>query len=280
MCRLEYFITKSFKYILSPWNKRTSSRVIETRGVVQASGEIFSFCLIIISLSLTCLCCVFMFCCYEAHLESAVNNSTNLTSVLLKLISLFFCLISWLSYVLHFVIYITFLYMTRIIHHSLSYLFFPWLYSPFGPWTPHIRRFLELFRHMVRLLGRVISPSQGLYLHRTTQHRKTRTNIHALSGIRTHDSSNQPFKTHASDRTATVTSCLSYKLTNKSKKYRNVFNEILSVKYFILNMLLCLANVIKFSRYVCRLLKRNGNSRNTKGMLTEKGIFFLYSNCH
>jgi hypothetical protein len=36
------------------------------------------------------------------------------------------------------------------------------------------RRFLELFRHMVGLLGRVISPSQGLYLHRTTQHRKTR----------------------------------------------------------------------------------------------------------
>jgi hypothetical protein len=51
----------------------------------------------------------------------------------------------------------------------------------------------------------VISPSQGLYLHRTTQHRKTRTNIHALSGIRTHDPSNQPGKTHASDRTATVT---------------------------------------------------------------------------
>jgi hypothetical protein len=30
-------------------------------------------------------------------------------------------------------------------------------------------------------------------------------NIHALSGIRTHDPSNQPAKTHASDRTATVT---------------------------------------------------------------------------
>jgi hypothetical protein len=58
---------------------------------------------------------------------------------------------------------------------------------------------------MVGLLGQVISPSQGLYLHRTTQHRKTRTNIHALSGIRTHDPSNQPAKTHASDRTATVT---------------------------------------------------------------------------
>jgi hypothetical protein len=36
------------------------------------------------------------------------------------------------------------------------------------------RRFLELFRHVAGLLGRVISPSQGLYLHRTTQHRKTR----------------------------------------------------------------------------------------------------------
>jgi hypothetical protein len=67
------------------------------------------------------------------------------------------------------------------------------------------RRFLELSRHMVGLLGRVIRPSQGLYLHSTTQHRKTRTNIHGLSGIRTHDPSKQPAKTHASDRTATVT---------------------------------------------------------------------------
>jgi hypothetical protein len=67
------------------------------------------------------------------------------------------------------------------------------------------RRFLELFRQMVGLLGRVISPSQGLYLHTTTQHRKTRTNTHALSGIRTYDPSNQPAKTHASDSTATVT---------------------------------------------------------------------------
>jgi hypothetical protein len=64
------------------------------------------------------------------------------------------------------------------------------------------RRFLELFGHMVGLFGRVISPSQGLYLHRTTQHRKTRTNIHALSGIRTHDPNNQLAKTQASDRTA------------------------------------------------------------------------------
>jgi hypothetical protein len=37
---------------------------------------------------------------------------------------------------------------------------------------------------MVGLLGRVISSSQGLYLHSTTQRRKMRTNIHVLSGIR------------------------------------------------------------------------------------------------
>jgi hypothetical protein len=74
-----------------------------------------------------------------------------------------------------------------------------------GRLTYEYRWFLELLRQMVGLLGRVISPSQGLYLHRTTQHRKTGTNNHALSGIRTHDPSNQPAKTHASERTATVT---------------------------------------------------------------------------
>jgi hypothetical protein len=72
-------------------------------------------------------------------------------------------------------------------------------------------RFLDLFRHMVGRLGRVISPSQGLYLHRARQHRKTWANIHALSGIRTHDPSNQPAKTHASDRTATVTGFVIFK---------------------------------------------------------------------
>jgi hypothetical protein len=43
------------------------------------------------------------------------------------------------------------------------------------------------FRHLVEILGRGISHSQRLHLHRTAQRRKTRTNIHALSGIRTHD---------------------------------------------------------------------------------------------
>jgi hypothetical protein len=53
--------------------------------------------------------------------------------------------------------------------------FFPVALQSFlDPGRLTYRRFLELFRHMVGLLGRVISPSQGLYLHRTTQHRKTR----------------------------------------------------------------------------------------------------------
>jgi hypothetical protein len=42
-------------------------------------------------------------------------------------------------------------------------------------------------RQTVGLLGRVISSPEGLYLHRATQHRQTRTNIHAWRGIRTRD---------------------------------------------------------------------------------------------
>jgi hypothetical protein len=41
------------------------------------------------------------------------------------------------------------------------------------------------FRHLVELLGRGSVQRQGLYLHRTTQHRETQTHIHALSTIRT-----------------------------------------------------------------------------------------------
>jgi hypothetical protein len=47
-------------------------------------------------------------------------------------------------------------------------------------------------------------PSQGLYLHRTAQHKKTRINIHALSGIRTHHPSIRPVKTLALDLAANV----------------------------------------------------------------------------
>jgi hypothetical protein len=57
--------------------------------------------------------------------------------------------------------------------------------------VPHHPRllfqFLGSIRHLVGFLGWGISPVQGLYPHRTTQHRKTQTNIHALSRIRTCD---------------------------------------------------------------------------------------------
>jgi hypothetical protein len=46
------------------------------------------------------------------------------------------------------------------------------------------------FSHTVGLLGRVISPSQGRYLNKGhhKQNKRIHTpNIHALSGIRTHD---------------------------------------------------------------------------------------------
>jgi hypothetical protein len=56
---------------------------------------------------------------------------------------------------------------------------------------------------MAGLLGRVISPSQGLCLYKTAQHRKTRTNIHAVSGIQTRDRSVQAANTHVLDSATT-----------------------------------------------------------------------------
>jgi hypothetical protein len=51
-------------------------------------------------------------------------------------------------------------------------------------------QFRNYFSQTVGLLGRVISPSQGPYLH-TGQHKQNKRihtpNIHAFSGIRTHD---------------------------------------------------------------------------------------------
>jgi hypothetical protein len=60
-----------------------------------------------------------------------------------------------------------------------------------GPWPPHTGGFLILFRHLVGLLGEWSAHRKSLCLYRSTQHRKTRTNIHALSGIRTWDLSVQ-----------------------------------------------------------------------------------------
>jgi hypothetical protein len=46
----------------------------------------------------------------------------------------------------------------------------------------------------------------SLYLNRTTQHRNTKTNIHASSEIRAHDPSKKAAKTYALDCAATGTS--------------------------------------------------------------------------
>jgi hypothetical protein len=54
-----------------------------------------------------------------------------------------------------------------------------------GPWP--LIQFRNHFSQTVGLLGRVIIPSQSLYLN-TGQHKHT-PNIHVLSGIRTHDPS-------------------------------------------------------------------------------------------
>jgi hypothetical protein len=42
---------------------------------------------------------------------------------------------------------------------------------------------MKLFGYLVGLLGWGISLTQGLYVHRTTQHRKMQTRIHAPSVI-------------------------------------------------------------------------------------------------
>jgi hypothetical protein len=59
--------------------------------------------------------------------------------------------------------------------------------------------------YLVELHGWVISQPQSLYLRRIIQHRNTKTNIHAWSGIRTHDPINQVAKTYALARVATGT---------------------------------------------------------------------------
>jgi hypothetical protein len=76
-------------------------------------------------------------------------------------------------------IYRPFLCMFWALYPSLSFFLFS---GEFSTW------FANIFRYLLGLFGRVISPSQGLDLHRTTQHRKTLTYIHASNGIRTHDS--------------------------------------------------------------------------------------------
>jgi hypothetical protein len=67
---------------------------------------------------------------------------------------------------------------------------FQWLFQPIQGPRPLIQ-FRNHFPQTVGLLGRVISPSQGLYLN-AGQHKhriNACTNIHALSEIQTHDPS-------------------------------------------------------------------------------------------
>jgi hypothetical protein len=61
--------------------------------------------------------------------------------------------------------------------------------------------FLILFRHSAGLHCTSDEPITNASTY--TQHRKTRTNIHALRGIRTHDHRDQAIKTYAFDLAAT-----------------------------------------------------------------------------
>jgi hypothetical protein len=63
--------------------------------------------------------------------------------------------------------------------------------------------------------------SQDLYLQRTTQHRNTKTNVHASGRIRTHDQRNEVVKTYALDCMPTGTG----DLTGQQK--------IINLSYFI-----------------------------------------------
>jgi hypothetical protein len=86
-----------------------------------------------------------------------------------------------------------------------------------------MRGFETVFvRQLVGLLGRGVVPSQGLYLHRIAQHRKTKTIIHTLNGIRTHDPRIQAVKPHDTDRPATVTG---RKIYNASQTANSALNN-------------------------------------------------------
>jgi hypothetical protein len=64
------------------------------------------------------------------------------------------------------------------------------------------------FRNIINTLARTTfnewsARRKGLYLHRITQYRNTKTNIHVSSWIRIHDPINQAAKTYALDSVAT-----------------------------------------------------------------------------
>jgi hypothetical protein len=109
------------------------------------------------------------------------------------------------------------IYLLYILHHCKRTLYTNVNNSFFLSFFPHgstvvgeLRRLLmgvlKTFSSTagIGLLGWEARPSQGLYLHKTAQHRKTRTNTHASSGIWIHNRSIQVVKTNTLDRAANV----------------------------------------------------------------------------
>jgi hypothetical protein len=75
-----------------------------------------------------------------------------------------------------------------ICHHHHNHNHNQWLYSPLRTLDASHRMFRNLTKTR---LDDLPARRKGLYLHRTTQHRNTKTNTYAPSRIRTHSSSNQ-----------------------------------------------------------------------------------------
>jgi hypothetical protein len=71
-----------------------------------------------------------------------------------------------------------------------------------GPWPPFFVS-KSIFRHAVELPGRIISSSQGLYLHRTTQHRRIKDEHACPERNSNPRSSVRAFKARPSDCVAT-----------------------------------------------------------------------------
>jgi hypothetical protein len=103
--------------------------------------------------------------------------------------------------------------------------FFHWLYSPLGPW-PLIFSFMSILQ-TVGLLGRVISPLQGLYLN--TGQDKPRINIYTYQTPMPHvgfeptiPASERAKAVHALDRSVTVTGQKSNKFLISLLHWRNI----------------------------------------------------------
>jgi hypothetical protein len=99
-----------------------------------------------------------------------------------------------------------------LLYYILSAFLFHWLYSPRGPW-PLLFNFMIILQ-TVGLLGRVISPSQGLYLKIGQHKHRINTYTHRTSmpfvGFEPTIPASERAKTvHASDRSATVTGTFS-----------------------------------------------------------------------